>query len=369
MSENQLLFQLALTQLSSVGNNIAKNLVAYLGSAEAIFKASQKQLISIPNIGEKRAKAIIDNKNFALDFAKSEIKFIEKNKIQPLFFTDKKYPKRLLNCADSPILLYFKGDADLNSKKIISIVGTRRITDYGKKQTERIVEALAIHQPLIVSGLAYGVDIHAHKSAIKNNLATVAVVASGMNKIYPNEHIKYVKQMCENGGVITEYCSNTEPEKPHFPERNRIVAGMCDALIVVETSEKGGAMITANLANDYNRDVFALPGKVDDEFSKGCNALIKNNKAILFENAEDIAKSMLWDVFNQNKKNAKQKKIFLDFTADEQKIFSIIQNSSPIHLDEIQIQSAFSASQLSNIILQLELKSAIKMLPGKYFEA
>ncbi len=362
------LYQIALTQLNEIGSVTAKSLVAYCGSAEAVFKASKKQLQSIPNIGVVRAEAIFSSKNEALKLAEQEIKFIEKNKLTTLFYTDKNYPKRLLQCSDSPPLLYFKGNANLNADKIISIVGTRRITEYGKEQCEKLVAKLAVFNPLIISGLAYGVDIAAHKAAMKNNLQTVGVVANGMDKMYPAQHIKYIKEMVESGGVLTEYRSGRVADKQNFPQRNRIVAGMCDALIVIETAVKGGAMITATLANSYNREVFALPGKVSDEFSAGCNYLIKSNQAILLENVEDLVKSMLWDVDSKNKITTKQTTLFLELNENEKMVVDLFSKTEQMSIDDLVIESNFSPTKLAALLLEMELKGMVKALPGKTFK-
>ncbi len=361
-------YQIAVTQLKEVGSKTAKNLITHCGNAEAVFKASAKQLIHVPNIGKAKVEAILASKEEALKRAGEELDFIHKNNITPLFYTDVNFPKRLLQFTDSPIMLYFKGKANLNNTKIISIVGTRKITDYGKKMCENFIETVAPYQPLIVSGLAYGVDIAAHKSALKNNLPTIAVVANGMDKMYPAQHIKYVKEMVENGGVLTEYMSGQVADKQNFPQRNRIVAGMCDALIVVETAIKGGAMITATLANSYNKDVFTFPGRSFDEFSKGCNYLIKTNQANLIENADDFVNAMFWDGENvKQKTKILQPELFTDLSETEKIILQLVQQNAPINMDDLAIHTAYSQTDLASIILALELKGILKMLPGKYF--
>ena len=268
------LYQLALTEVPNIGCVQAKILAQHFGEAEKIFKAKQSTLEKIEGIGTIRANSI---KNFT-DFspAEEEIKFLEKFKIQPLFINDKNYPQRLLNCYDSPTLLFYKGTADLNASKSISVVGTRTHTDYSKKITDKLIEELSAQNVLIISGMAYGVDALAHKAAVKNNLPTVGVLAHGLDQIYPAEHSNLAKDMLKNdGGLLTEFRSKTKPDKHNFPTRNRIVAGMSDATIVIESGIKGGSMVTAELANGYNKDVFAFPGKVTDSKSAGCNYLIK----------------------------------------------------------------------------------------------
>ena len=363
---NELLFCIATTFLDDIGVVSTKNLIAYLGNAEAIFTASKKKLYDVPGIGKQRIESIIASKGAALKRAEDEILFIQKNAIKPIFFTDKNYPKRLLQQPDSPSLIYYKGNADLNSSKIISIVGTRRITDYGKSQCEKLVESLSQYSPVIVSGLAYGVDVTAHKAAIKNNIPTVAVVANGFDKMYPADHTKYLKNMVANGGIISEYGSGQVADKQNFPQRNRIVAGICDALIVIETAAKGGAMITASLANSYNKDVFALPGKTTDEYSAGCNYLIKTNQAMLFENVEDIVNALMWDV--KNNVSVKQKKIFDELTEQEKTIIETISKSEKISIDELVFQSKMPTSIVANLLLNLELRGDVKTLPGKQYK-
>ena len=290
---NDLLYQLALTEVPNIGCVQAKILIEHFHDAESIFKTKESGLKNIEGIGDIRARSI---KSFT-DFSKAEeeIKFIEKYKIKPLFLTDKDYPKRLLNCYDSPTLLFYKGTADLNASKIIAVIGTRTHTEYAKQVTDKLIKGLASQNVLIVSGMAYGVDAIAHKAAIKNNLPTVGVLAHGLDQIYPSEHSNLAKDMMKHGGgLLTEYRSNTKPDKHNFPIRNRIVAGMSDAAIVIETGIKGGSMITAELANGYNKDVFAIPGKITDSKSAGCNYLIRNNKAILLTDVQELIELMGW---------------------------------------------------------------------------
>jgi DNA processing protein len=364
---NQLQYQIALTHLQEIGSVTAKNLVSQCGGVKEIFDAKKNTLEKILGIGKVRAEAILQSKDEALKIAEVEIKFIEKNNLTPLFYTDKNFPKRLLQCADSPVMLYYKGNADLNARKIISVVGTRKVTEYGKTQCEKIIEQLAAYHPLIVSGLAFGVDIVAHKAALKNNLETVGVVANGMDKMYPSQHIKHIRQMVDCGGVLTEYGFGEDANRENFPQRNRIVAGMCDALILIETAIKGGAMITAKLADSYNREVFALPGKVGDTYSEGCNYLIKNNQANLFENADDIIKQLMWDVELQ-KPSPKQTLLFVELTDEEKMVVDVLQNNVNIGIDEIVIKSNFTHTSVAGLLLQLELKGVVKALPGKMFK-
>ncbi|HEY6063644.1 MAG TPA: DNA-processing protein DprA, partial [Chitinophagaceae bacterium] len=305
------------------------------------------------------------------DFVKAEeeIKFIEKYTIKPLFITDKDYPKRLLNCYDSPTLLYYKGDAGLNASKIVAIIGTRSHTDYAKQVTEKLVKDLASHHVTIVSGLAFGVDAIAHKAAVKNDLPTIGVLAHGLDQVYPPEHAGLAKDMIKHGGgLLTEFRSNTKPDKHNFPTRNRVVAGMSDATIVIETGVKGGSMITAELANGYNKDVFAIPGKLTDTKSTGCNQLIKNNKAMLLTDAGELIEVMGWQDKKSQKTNSNsQKQLFIDLSANEKIIVEILNEKETAHIDEISIKSGLSSSAVAAAILNLELQNVMVSLPGKLY--
>ncbi|HYM93342.1 MAG TPA: DNA-processing protein DprA [Chitinophagaceae bacterium] len=362
---SELLYQFALTEIPNIGCVQAKILIEYFGNAESIFKARESSLKNIEGIGEVRANCIKSFHDFSS--AEKEIKFIEKFRIQPLFISDNDYPKRLLNCYDSPTLLFYKGTADLNASKIVAIIGTRNHTEYAKQLTDKLIAELASQNILVISGMAFGVDALAHKAAIKNNLPTVGVLAHGLDQIYPPEHSNLAKDMIKHGGgLLTEFRSNSKPDKHNFPIRNRIVAGMSDAVIVIETDIKGGSMITAELANGYNKDVFAFPGKVTDNKSAGCNYLIRNNKAILITKAEELIQSMNWE---EKKKSSakKQKQLFIELTDDEKKIMKILQEKETSHIDEINFRSGLSSSAVAAAILNLELQNVIRSLPGKIY--
>jgi DNA processing protein len=361
-----LLFQLALAEVPNIGCVHAKILTQQFGDAQSIFKAKQTTLEKIEGIGIIRAKAI---KAFA-DFSKAEeeIKFIEKYKIKPLFITDKNYPQRLLNCYDSPTLLFYKGDADLNAQKIIAVIGTRNHTDYAKQVTEKLIKELTGQNITVVSGLAYGVDAIAHKSSLKNDLPTIGVLAHGLDQIYPTQNAALAKDMLKhNGGLLTEFRSKTKPDKHNFPTRNRIVAGMSDATIVIETSIKGGSMITAELANGYNKDVFAFPGRVTDAKSEGCNYLIKNNKAMLLTDAEELIEVMGWEEKPQKLKIKSQKELFIELSKEERIIFDILKEKEAAPIDEINLLSGLSSSAVAAAILNLELQNVLVSLPGKLY--
>lgn len=361
----ELLYQLALTLVPYIGDVHAKVLVQHFGDATSIFKAKQSSLEKIEGIGEVRARAIKSFDDFHV--AETELRFIEKYKISPLFLTDAAYPKRLLNCYDSPTLLFYRGTADLTASKVVAIVGTRSNTDYGKAFTEKLVSDLAAQNIVIVSGLAYGIDAIAHKAAIKHALPTVGVVGHGLNKIYPAQHAALAKEMiAAGGGILTEFFHNIKPDKHNFPLRNRIVAGMSDATVVVETAIKGGSMITAKLADGYNRDVFAAPGRTTDKASAGCNHLIKYNKAILLTDAEELLDVLGW----KEKKAAvkKQRELFIELTPDEKVIIGLLQTKETAHIDEINTNSGLSSSSVASAILSLELQGVVQSKPGKLYK-
>src|SRR6187401_40788 len=366
MLSNDLLYQLSLTMLPGIGPVQAKILLQHYDAAE-IFTAKKSSLEKIEGIGAVRAaniKAFTDFSN-----AEEEIKFIEKYKIKPLFITDKNYPQRLLNCYDSPTLLFYKGDADLNASKIVAIIGTRSHTEYGKQQTEKLVKELSSQNILVVSGMAFGIDAIAHKAAYKNNLATVGVLGHGLDQIYPPDHSNLAKDMLKHGGgLLTEFRSKTKPDKHNFPTRNRIVAGMSDATIVIETGDKGGSMITAELANGYNKDVFALPGRVNDNKSAGCNFLIRNNKAMLLTHAEELIEVMGWEDKSRKSGVTSQKELFIELSKDEKIIVDILKEKDLVHVDELNFKSGLSSSSMAVAILNLELQGVVATLPGKLYK-
>jgi DNA processing protein len=359
-----LLYQIALTHVNGIGCVQSKILIEHFVTAEAIFKATKKELSCIEGIGEIKASQIKHFNDFA--FAESEIKFIEQNSIEPLFLTNKDYPKKLLHCYDAPTLLYYKGAANLNATKTISIIGTRTNSDYGKQITEQIVADLAPLQVNIVSGLAFGIDAIAHKAALANNLATIGVLAHGLDNLYPSQHKILAKEMLQNGGLLTEFGKDTNPDKHNFPKRNRIVAGMADATIVIETANKGGSMITAELAYNYNRDLFAVPGKTTDAKSSGCLQLIHQNKASIYINTQQLIKDMGWADTIQNPKL--QRELFIDLSPNEQLIFDVLQQKDLVHIDEINLKTSLTSSSVAAAILNLELQNIVGCLPGKMYK-
>jgi DNA processing protein len=363
---NQLVYQLALTLVPQIGPVQARQLLDVLGTAETIFKSKKSLLEKIDGIGSVRAAAI---RRFA-DFKKAEDEtaFLEKYKIQTLFLTDEDYPKRLLHCYDAPVMLYYRGEAPLNSSKIVSVVGTRNKTDYGKQLTDKFIKDLSEQQVLIVSGLAMGIDTIAHKAALRNKLATVGVLAHGLDKIYPPENTLLAKEMIQSGGgILTEFRSKTKPDKHNFPSRNRIVAGLADATVVIETDIKGGSLITAELAVNYNKDVFAFPGRVGDAKSAGCNHLIKTNKAALITEAADLVFMMGWNT-PLTKKKSVQKELFIQLSDEERKIVDLLKEKETTPIDEINHRSGLSSSTVAAAMLNLELQNVIVSLPGKLFK-
>lgn len=362
---NDLLYQIALTLIPNIGDIHAKALVDIYGDAESIFKAKKKELEAIEGMGTVRAKSIKDFTDFSS--SEEEIKFIEKYKISPLFITDENYPKRLLNCYDSPALLYYRGNADLNKSRIISIVGTRNHSDYGKQVCEKFIEDLTVENILVVSGLAFGIDTIAHKASLKNSLKTVAVLAHGLDRIYPIQNKTLAKQITEQGGLLTEFISNSNPDKQNFPKRNRIVAGMCDAVVVIESSKKGGSLITAELGNSYNKDVFAIPGRISDSKSEGCNYLIQNNKAALINSANDFLEMMTWKSTPKTSIK-KQRELFIELSPDEKIVVEILQQQDGIQIDQLYFKSGLSSSAVATALLLLEMQNVVISLPGKVYK-
>lgn len=363
---SELVNQLALTLVPNIGDVQAKILINHFGDATSVFNAKKSSLEKIEGIGGVRAKSIKEFDDFHL--AEHELKFVEKYKIKTLFLTDENYPKRLLNCYDSPTLLFYKGIADLNTSKVLAIVGTRSNTDYGKQFTEKLVKDLSDQDILIISGLAHGIDAIAHKAALKNNLPTLGVVGHGLDKVYPSENTALAKDMVkEGGGILSEFFSGTKPDKHNFPLRNRVVAGLSDATVVVETNIKGGSMITAKLADAYNRDVFAVPGRTNDKASSGCNHLIKYNKAILLTDAEELLDVLGWKEKKKDKIK-QQKELFIELSAEEKQIVHLLQEKEMVHIDEINLQSGLSSSAVAAAILNLELQNVIASLPGKMYK-
>lgn len=365
MKEEKLLAVLRLQKSKAIGSILAKKLIVTTGSVEQVFKEKKTILQKINGVGTNALKHLFDNEN--LKVAEKELSYIISNNINYTYFLEDDFPKNLQNCIDSPILLFKDGNINLNNERIISIVGTRNMSSYGRSFIEKFIEELSDYNPIIVSGFAYGVDICAHKTAIKNNLQTIAVLAHGFEQIYPKVHKKYINQVNENGGFFTEFWSEESPLRENFLKRNRIVAGISKATIIVESAEKGGSLVTADIANSYNRDVFALPGRNTDIYSRGCNNLIQQNKAHLLTSADDVVKLLNWDVAKKEKQEVQQQ-LFINLDDREQCIYDYLNNNGKKLVDVIALDCEIPLCQLSSILLQMELKGAIKPLPGKMFE-
>ncbi|MBL7832674.1 MAG: DNA-protecting protein DprA [Cyclobacteriaceae bacterium] len=363
MDQNRLSL-LALHFIDGVGDYVVKQVISYTGSAEKVFKTPKGKLMQIPGVGEVTADAILNGKPFAR--AEQELRKAEKDSVELVFYMDKKYPSRLKNIPDAPSILYLKGNIDFENPRSVAIVGTRQATAYGKERVEELVRDLAPHQPLIISGLAYGIDIHAHKQAVKFGLSTVGVMGSGMDRIYPAAHKDTARKMFEHGGLVTENTFGTKPDAHNFPQRNRIIAGLCDALLVIEAAEKGGALITAEIANSYNKDVFACPGSVGETYSAGCNNLIKSNKAHLLTSVKDIEYIMGWDAAKPQKKKVT---VSLEgYDEHEQTVLKVmLDKKANVLIDELSWKSNLPVSQLASVLLGLEFKGVVKSMPGKQY--
>lgn len=357
--------QLALHFVPHVGNFLIKQLISYCGSAENVFKSSKSKLLKVPGIGEVAADAIL--KEQPLSRAEKEFEKARKDGVEIIFHSDKQYPIRLKQINDAPSLLYLKGRSDLKHHKVIGIVGTRRATEYGKSFTSELISALVPHNPIIVSGLAYGIDIQAHKASLKNGLSTIGVMAGGINKMYPAAHGKVAEEMQKDGAIITEQHYDSVPDAPKFPARNRIIAGLCDAVIVTEAAAKGGALITAHIANDYNRDVFALPGDIGRSASEGCNNLIKQNRAHLLTGVKDIEYIMNWATTDEV---SSPQVLNLDLLSDQEKLVieTLQEQSDGIIIDKISWATQIPVNQLASILLALEFQGYVKSLPGKKYK-
>ena len=366
MNSTELFNILALLKVEGVGDIVAKKLINHCGSAENVLLAKANQLKSIDGIGDVLIKNLKDKTVF--EKAEQELRYIEKEKTTILYYQNDDYPNKLKHCIDGPVLLFASGKINFENRKIISIVGTREVTSYGANFCKKLIEDLSVFNPIIVSGFAYGVDIVAHQAAIDNDLQTIGVLAHGLNQVYPKSHKKYVAKMEENGGFLTEFWSNSNPEKENFVKRNRIVAGMSEATVVIESAEKGGSLITAIMANDYNRDVFAVPGRTSDKFSQGCNNLIKTQRANLMTSAADLIYILNWELEIKATKSV-QKQLFVSLDNEEQKIYNFLQQNGKQLLDIIALECDFPIFKISSFLLNMELKGVIRPLPGKLFEA
>lgn len=359
------IYAMALSHIQGVSLSTARVLYNTMGSATAVFDNRLDIKSYIPDASTRLVNAMKDA-DTAIRRAEKEMEFIAKKNVRIFAMNDERYPQRLRECEDSPITLFYCGNADLNKSKVISMVGTRKCSEYGKELCSNFVSELKDYYPdaLIVSGLAYGIDIHSHRAALANEMETVGVLAHGLDRIYPAVHRQTAVEMVTHGGLLTEYMSETNPDKGNFVSRNRIVAGMCDACIVVESAARGGSLITANIANAYNKDVFAFPGRTYDSSSVGCNKLIMDNKAGMIRNAQDLLDAMGWHNPQEKKKSAVQQELFIDLTDEEQKIVDCLKNADDKTINLIVNETGLSFSRVSVIMFELELKGVIKVLGG-----
>lgn len=366
MSNNNLLYQIALTRIPQVGIVTARNLVAWCGGAEGVFQAKKNDLLNIPGVGPGMVEEILSPES--LRIAEREIGFMEQHGIKGIFYTDPNFPVRLRNKRDAPVMLFFKGSdtALLDMPRMVAIVGTRQISDHGRVMCEEIVEGLQPYNVVIVSGLAYGIDITAHRKATASGIPNIGVLGHGLGSIYPASHKSVALRMMENGGLLSEYLHEQGPDREHFPMRNRIITGLCDALIVVETANSGGSMISAEFAIKHNLDLFAVPGRPKDVRSEGCNKLIKSNRAKLIESAADVAEAMGWTESGKSPK-AVQAVLFHDLSPEEERILATVRAQPNILIDNLQEAVQINQAVLASLILQLEFKGLLKTHPGKKY--
>jgi DNA processing protein len=360
------IYQIALSQLSGIGPVLSRKLLTHCGSASAVFAEKPDLLRKISGFGAAKISLLRDKS--VLKRAEVELRFIEQHKLQLVFIDDTDFPDRLRQCYDSPILLYHCGNTDLNAPRIVSIVGTREPSGYGRELCEQLVADLAAYNVLVVSGLAYGIDAIAHRVSIEHNVKTLGVLAHGLDQIYPFAHRALARKMVESGGLLTDFPSNTKPDRENFPMRNRIVAGLSDAVIVVESGVSGGSLITAEYANNYNRDVFAFPGRVGDDRSAGCLQLIRNHKAALITSAADMAVAMSWDNGSQVKLKAEVRPDVSSLEPQEAHVVESLNGSGELHLLEISRKTNLCTDTVMNVMAGLEFTGWIRSLPGQYYK-
>ena len=361
---DELLYTIALTRILPYQSQVQHQLLNATGSAMALYEARHDLKAVIPDVSDRLA-TFVAQMDEHIGRAEQEMAFAEKNRIRLLTRDDTDYPARLRECLDAPTLLYYRGSADLNCRHIVSMVGTRKATEYGRSFCQRFIRDLAQSCPdvLVVSGLAYGIDISSHRQALANGLQTIGVLAHGLDQIYPRMHRQTAVEMLHQGGLLTEYMSQTVPDKVNFVARNRIVAGMADAIIVVESAESGGSLITARIATDYNRDVFAVPGRIGDVASAGCNHLIRDNRACLLESAEDFVETMGWAT-QKKEKSPVQRELFPELSPDEMVIFRALQGSDGKHLNLLTVETNLPIGRLSSLLFDMEMRGIVRLLSG-----
>lgn len=360
----QLPYYIALSLIPGVGCKTAKALIAYLGSVEAIFDARPAHIKKVPGIGEVLTRNIIEHRD--LDRGKKELDFISRHRISVQSYLDENYPKRLKRCEDAPLLLFSKGSINWNAEKVVAVVGTRNATDYGKRMCDELVAGMSQRDGyVVVSGLAYGIDSAAHKACLQHGVETWGILGHGLDQIYPKLHRSLAEKMLAQGGLATDFVSGTSVERANFLRRNRIIAGLADVTIVVESAEKGGSLVTADIAWSYNREVFAFPGRSIDQFSAGCNDLIRRNKAGLIQSLEDLEYAMGWQSGPAQSPNL-QKQLFVDLNEEEEKLVAQLTNE-PVYIDQLSQQLQMSSAKVSALLLGLEFKGLVTSLPGKTY--
>lgn len=364
MTENELLSLLTLKRIPNLGDTSIKKLINSMGSAADVLQAKKSDLLQIDGIGTFKLKEFNNPAFFAE--AKTELDFIQNNGIECTGFMQAHYPEALKQCLDGPVVLFHRGNINWNNPRIVSIVGTRKVTTQGVDFTKQLIEQLAPLNPIIVSGFAYGVDIAAHRAAIDHGLQTVAVMAHGLNQIYPKTHAKYKEQLETHGGFVTDFWSTDTFDRTNFLRRNRIIAGLSEATIVIESADRGGSLVTAEIANSYNREVFAVPGRYNDSQSKGCNVLIKTQKAQMLTDAADLVYMLNW--MTEEKPKPIQRKLFVELTTDEQKIWNYLNAHEKEHIDTISLACEMPTYKLAGLLIAMELKGLLRPLPGKQFE-
>lgn len=366
MTEDKL-YQVALSLIPKIGPVLSKQLINYFESPKQVLSTPKGKLMKIPGVGKKLA-ALIPGKKELLLKAESVISESSKQDIHIHYYKEASYPKRLLAVPDSPVVLYSRGNVDLNPLKTIGIVGSRKATNYGMHTTDKIVQDARSQQASVISGLAYGIDVRSHQAALNQDLPTLGVLARGLEDVYPKAHRKVGKQMLDKGGLISEYPVGTEPDARLFPARNRIIAAMSDALIVVEAAKKGGALISANIAHSYDRPVFAVPGELGKPYSEGCNQLIKTLKANIYTSFNDVVEELSWDSENDTQERNNNQRFEALEGAEKKVVDTLMKNGQQMHIDQLSWQSEIPLNQLAGVLLQLEFSGLVKPLPGKEFQ-
>jgi DNA processing protein len=364
--DKEVFYHLALKQVPHIGDIQIGILLHHFGDPSSVFKASIRILEQLPGIGSVRAHSIKSFNNYRR--IEQELTFVAKNNIEILVKHHDPYPKRLENCVDAPHLLFYRGNSSLNHQRIAAIVGTRAPTDYGKERVVALIEALSEVDVLVVSGLAYGIDTLVHRDCVTQKVKTVGVLGHGLDQLYPSSNRQLAFNMVHNGGLLTEFLHQTKPDRQNFPKRNRIVAGMVDAVIVVESGEKGGSLITAEIANSYNKDVFAYPGRTTDVGSMGCNQLIRTHRANLITSGFEFIEFMDWSPLLKEKK-AIQAELFIALEGKEKYLYDLVKEREPVGIDDLIVQTVFKPSEVASILFSLEMRGLIVARPGKLYAA